>query len=108
MLHSRGARVHVLPGEQVDLVETLRILKDEGVERLLVEGGATLNAALLRLRLVDEITIYIAPLIFGGRTAPTLAAGLGLPRDRAIPLQLVGSEQWDDGGVLLHYRVSAQ
>jgi 2,5-diamino-6-(ribosylamino)-4(3H)-pyrimidinone 5'-phosphate reductase len=108
MLHSRGARVHVLPGEQVDLVETLRILKDEGVERLLVEGGATLNAALLRLRLVDEITIYIAPLIFGGRTAPTLAAGLGLPRDRAIPLQLVSSEQWDDGGVLLHYRVSAQ
>src|SRR5512143_397777 len=58
LLHSRGAQVHVLPGEQPDLVDVLRTLKEEDIDRLLVEGGATLNAALLRLGLVDEITVY--------------------------------------------------
>ena len=34
---------------------------------------------------------------------PTLAGGPGLPRDGALALKLVASEQWEDGGVLLHY-----
>ena len=70
----------------------------------MVEGGATLNFELMRLRLVDELTIYIAPMIFGGEKAPTIAAGSGLVRSDAIPLRLVESQPWDDGGVLLRYR----
>ncbi|HTO99936.1 MAG TPA: dihydrofolate reductase family protein [Anaerolineales bacterium] len=106
MLRSAGARVVVLGSGEIDLAEALRILKEEeGIERLMVEGGATFNYALLKLGLVDEISVYVAPMVFGGGHAPTLAGGAGLPRGRAIALKLLGSEQWDDGGVLLRYEV---
>jgi 2,5-diamino-6-(ribosylamino)-4(3H)-pyrimidinone 5'-phosphate reductase len=107
MLQAREAHLYVLGGSPIDLVEVLRILKeDEAIERLMVEGGATLNSELLRLGLVDEISVYVAPMIFGGDSAPTLAGGPGLPRDRAMALKLIHSEQWDDGGILLHYQVA--
>jgi 2,5-diamino-6-(ribosylamino)-4(3H)-pyrimidinone 5'-phosphate reductase len=105
MLRTAGATVHILAGERPDLAEALHMLKDDGIESLLVEGGATLNHALLSLGLVDELTVYVAPLIFGGESSPTLAGGLGLRRDHAIALKLLRAEPWDDGGVLLHYAV---
>lgn len=103
LIRTSGAELFVLEGEHVDLIEALRILKGNGIHKLMVEGGATLNFEMLNLGLVDELTLYIAPLIFGGETAPTLAAGSGLVRSAAIPLKLIKSEEWEDGGVLLHY-----
>jgi len=58
---------------------------------------------LLRLGLVDEVSAYIAPMIFGGESAPTMAAGPGVERSAAIPLKLIDVEKSDDGGVLLKY-----
>jgi 2,5-diamino-6-(ribosylamino)-4(3H)-pyrimidinone 5'-phosphate reductase len=103
LLRSRRAEVFVLGSERVDLAGALRILKENDINNLMVEGGATLNFELINLGLVDELTMYVAPMIFGGETAPTLAAGFGLTRSAAIPLKLVKSEEWEDGGVLLHY-----
>ena len=90
---------------RVDLPRALSTLKELGIHRLMVEGGGTLNFELLRFGLVDELTIYIAPLAFGGESAPTLAAGSGLVRSAAIPLKLVNAETWEDGGVLLEYQI---
>jgi len=104
MLRSCGAEVFVHEGERVNLISALQTLKTKGVNRLMVEGGATLNFELLRQGLVDELTIYVAPMIFGGTSAPTMAAGPGLVRNGAIPLKLVESQAWDDGGVLLRYQ----
>jgi 2,5-diamino-6-(ribosylamino)-4(3H)-pyrimidinone 5'-phosphate reductase len=104
-LRSRGVDVYVHDSEKVDLSEALATLKKLGIQRLMVEGGATLNFELLKLRLVDEITAYIAPMIFGGGSAPTMAAGPGLQRSAAIPLRLVSVEKEEDGGVLLKYLV---
>jgi 2,5-diamino-6-(ribosylamino)-4(3H)-pyrimidinone 5'-phosphate reductase len=103
LLKSRGVDVYVDDSEKVNLPKALETLKELGVERLMVEGGATLNFELLRLGLVDEVTAYVAPMIFGGANAPTMAAGSGLERSEAIPLKLVNAETWDDGGVLLKY-----
>ena len=108
MLRSSGAEVYVLGNEHVDLVNVLHILKQNEIKNLMVEGGATLNFELINLGLVDELTIYIAPMIFGGETAPTLAAGLGRVRSAAIPMKLIKSEEWEDGSVLLHYRMSQE
>jgi len=103
-LRSCGAEVFIHDGKRVDLAKMMFILKEIGINRLMVEGGAALNFELVRLGLVDELTIYIAPLILGGESAPTLAAGSGLMRSDAIPLKLVESRAWDDGGVLLRYQ----
>ncbi len=105
LARSKGAEVYVLDGDRVDLAIALSKLKENRIERLMVEGGATLNFELLNLGLVDELTVYVAPMIFGGETAPTLAGGLGLARSAALPLKLVSSEQWEDGGVLLRYQL---
>lgn len=103
LLESFGVDVYVHDSEKVNLPRALQTLKQIGVDRLMVEGGATLNFELLRLGLVDEVTAYVAPMIFGGANAPTMAAGPGLERNEAIPLKLVSAETWEDGGVLLKY-----
>jgi 2,5-diamino-6-(ribosylamino)-4(3H)-pyrimidinone 5'-phosphate reductase len=104
LLTSRGVDVYVDESKQVDLHKALATLRDLGVDRLMVEGGSRLNFELLRLGLVDELTAYIAPMIFGGESAPTMAAGAGLERSEAIPLKLIDIEKWEDGGVLLRYQ----
>ena len=104
-LRTRGVEVYVHDTQRVDLPQALSTLKEIGVKRLMVEGGGTLNFELLRLGLVDELTAYVAPLLFGGESAPTLAAGPGLVRSAAIPLKLVEAEAWEAGGVLLHYKL---
>jgi 2,5-diamino-6-(ribosylamino)-4(3H)-pyrimidinone 5'-phosphate reductase len=107
-LRSQGMDVFVHAGERVNLKEMMHTLKEFGVDRLMVEGGATLNFELIRLGLVDEISAYIAPMIFGGGAAPTLASGSGLERGEAVPLKLTNVEHWEDGGVLLHYKVERE
>src|SRR5687767_4314813 len=64
MLTAAGAQVFVNDGAQVDLAAMMEILSTQGIRRLMVEGGGTLNFELLKRGLVDEITAYVAPLIF--------------------------------------------
>ena len=104
-LRDCGAQVFTMGDQRVDLKAALRTLKQEGIQRLLVEGGGTINEELLRLNLVDKIRVHIAPLIFGGERAPTFVDGIGLERDEAIQLQLDQVENPGDGGVVLHYSV---
>lgn len=105
-LENAGAQVFVLGEEQVDVSAVLESLYDLGIRKLMVEGGGTLIAEFFRLNLVDELTIYIAPFIFGGDSAPTLADGPGFLPEQAPPLRLETAEEFDDdGGVFIHYLV---
>ena len=103
LLKAQSVDVYVDDAQQVNLERALNTLKNLGIDRLMVEGGATLNFELMRLGLVDEVTAYVAPMIFGGESAPTMAAGAGVERSAAIPMKLVSAEAWEDGGVLLTY-----
>lgn len=103
LLRQQGVLVYVLGEQQVDLALAMQKLLEMGVQRLLVEGGGILIESLLRLQLIDEINIYIAPLIFGGASAPTFVNGQGFSLDEALRLQLIAINKLGDGGVLLHY-----
>jgi len=41
---------------------------------------------------------------FGGANAPTLADGLGVSREHALQMNLIGVEHWEDGSVILKYK----
>lgn len=100
-----GLDVFVEDAPQVDLHQMMLTLKKIGVDHLMVEGGGTMNFELIRLGLIDEIMIYVSPMVFGGANSPTMADGLGLPRDAAIDLKLAHVEKMEDGGVLLRYKI---
>lgn len=66
-LQARGAEVLLAPDAagKVDLAAMLHTLAERGVNELHVEAGHKLNASLLRAGLVDELLIYLAPLLIG-------------------------------------------
>ncbi|MDX2024886.1 bifunctional diaminohydroxyphosphoribosylaminopyrimidine deaminase/5-amino-6-(5-phosphoribosylamino)uracil reductase RibD [Microcella sp.] len=49
-----------------DLGAGLSELYERGIRRLYVEGGPTLASAFLREGLVDDVLVYLAPLLLGG------------------------------------------
>lgn len=74
-----GVRVIVCPVRRgrVSLPYLFDRLKNEGVDKLLIEGGPTLIGQALSDQLVDRVDIYIAPKIMG--EAGGLDAVIGLP-----------------------------
>jgi 2,5-diamino-6-(ribosylamino)-4(3H)-pyrimidinone 5'-phosphate reductase len=104
-LRAHNVEIFVEDAPRVDLSKMMLTLYSIGVKRLMVEGGGTMNFELMRLGLVDELMIYIAPMIFGGSHAPTPADGIGVPRDLAIEINLQDVVRWDDGGLVLKYKI---
>ena len=64
--------------DKLDLEFGLKLLGAMGIDSILLEGGATLNASMLEARLVQKVQTYIAPKIFGGKNAPSPVAGIGV------------------------------
>ena len=109
VLSKLGVEVYVLGKKRVDLEKALERLYQLGVRRLMIEGGGTLNFELLRLGLVDELSVYVAPKIFGGGSAPTMADGDGLVESAAKTLMLMDVRVLDEtAGVLIRYQLKKE
>ena len=67
-------------GEKVDLNILMRELAAREITSVLLEGGGTLNFAMLEAGLVDKVVAFIAPKILGGKNAPTAVAGAGFEK----------------------------
>jgi riboflavin-specific deaminase-like protein len=98
--------VRICGRDEIDFTETLRWLRNEWrISRLVCEGGGILNDALFRCRAVDELHLTLCPLIFGGRLAPTLSDGIGIPHlPNALRLILRGRRRVG-AELFLRYRV---
>ena len=81
----------------VALPEVLADLRSRGVERLLCEGGPTVNRALLAEGLVDELFLTLSPVV-SGEGPPIIAAGTSAP----LSLRSVATA---DGDLYLRYSV---
>lgn len=105
LLEKAGAQVFVRCDKMIDLRDVLQSLYDQGIKTLMVEGGGTVIAGFLNQNLVDELTAYIAPKIFSGSTAPTLADGPGFSNFKDLNFQLESVSKFDEeGGILVHYK----
>lgn len=70
-LEARGVRILSAPAcdGRVDLEWGLAALRAEGLWSLMVEGGSELLGALLAARLFDQVALFRAPSLLGGRTS---------------------------------------
>ena len=77
-LTSAGVEVMPVPmaDDRCDLAETLTLLGARGLQQVLVEAGPTLITAFLKQKLVDEVRIYIAPLILGANGNADITAAM--------------------------------
>ncbi len=79
-LQAHGAEVIVAPGEN----ETARVraalvqLGETGITSILLEGGPRLAGAFLDAGEIDELRLFVAPIVLGGRTARSALEGEGV------------------------------
>ena len=100
-IRSAGAEVVRLPssGGSVDLAAALALLSDRQVNELLVECGAGLAGAFFAAGLVDELRLYIAPMLLGRGARPL--ADLEAPASMAERLEFSIVERQDVGKDLM-------
>jgi 5-amino-6-(5-phosphoribosylamino)uracil reductase len=89
-------------GERVRAREIGEDLHRRGVRRLLVEGGARVQADFLQEDLVDELHLAVAPLFVGDSRAPRFGQDGRYPWTRDRRARLVDTEQVGDVAVLTY------
>ena len=78
---------------QVDLTHALQRLATIGLTRILCEGGATLAAALIRARLVDDLITFTAGKLIGGTGQAALGPLADAPLADLPMLTLIAHRQ---------------
>jgi 2,5-diamino-6-(ribosylamino)-4(3H)-pyrimidinone 5'-phosphate reductase len=83
----------------------LEILYNRGIKKLMVEGGSTVIWNFLKQGLVDDLFVFIGPMIIGGKYTPSMADGEGITRDdELINLEIVEVKKIGNG-LLVHYKL---
>ena len=89
-VRATGAEVIVCEADgnsRVNLETLWRRLGERNIQHLLVEGGATLNQAILESGLTQRMMVVLCPLMLGGDDAPGIFRGPGIEAlDHAIRL----------------------
>jgi 2,5-diamino-6-hydroxy-4-(5-phosphoribosylamino)pyrimidine 1'-reductase len=96
---AKKAEVVVSGKKRVDLKKLMETLHQMKINKILLEGGGTLNSSMLENNLVDEIYMTIAPSIIGEGIR-----WVERPLSGDIQLNYVGSKRLGSQ-VVLHYTV---
>ena len=75
---NRGVKFFFSGDKRVDLKALMSYLHEEGIDKLMLEGGSTLNFSMIKSGLIDEISICVAPMIVGGANAKTFLTARAL------------------------------
>ncbi|HXI12605.1 MAG TPA: bifunctional diaminohydroxyphosphoribosylaminopyrimidine deaminase/5-amino-6-(5-phosphoribosylamino)uracil reductase RibD [Thermoanaerobaculia bacterium] len=88
-----------VPGKgRIDLDVVLEVLHERGVRSLIAEGGSTLHSELIRKGLWQKMTLFVAPAVLGGSTAPSIFEDEGVlemaeaPHFRFDRVELLGGD----------------
>ena len=83
---------------------SLRRLKELfHIDRLLLAGGAVMNASLLQSGLIDELSVLAAPVVDGGAGAPLFRRGGILPAAAPAAFKLKDVKRLEEDGLWLRY-----
>ena len=89
----------------IDLEILLELLYTRGIKTLMVEGGSTVIWNFLKQRLVDDLYVYVGPMIIGGKNTPTLSDGDGIKGiGELISLEIANINRLGPG-ILIHYKM---
>lgn len=93
--------------DHVDLAAALHALHDRyGVERVRADSGGTLNGVLLRLGLVTEVSLLVAPVLLGDdRSRPFYHASGTVTCSEEMALRLTHQERLAGNHLWLRYQV---
>lgn len=94
-LEAQGARIIRFPAVsegRISLTKVLEFLYQEGIESVMVEGGARIITSFLVAQLVDHMVVTIAPKILGGLNAVEYLNGSGLPHLENAQYHVLGSD----------------
>lgn len=96
--------------KEIDFVDVFKRLKiDYGIKRVTIQTGGTLNATLLRLKLIDRVSIVIAPCLIGGKNTSSLISGASLHTEKELPhvkaLKLLSCKKLKNNYLHAIYRV---
>lgn len=96
--------------KQIDFVNLFRKLKqDYGINKVTIQTGGTLNSIFLRNKLIDKISIVVAPTLIGGKDTPSLIDGKSLSSIKELllikALKLTRVKKLHDSYLYLKYNV---
>ena len=106
-LENLGVELLRVPSEkgEINLQLLVKELGKQGIDSVLIEGGGTLNEDALQSGIVNEVKVFIAPKIFGGRGGKTPVEGLGIEKvEQAVKLKLQRISQVGED-ILAEYKV---
>lgn len=101
-----GHEIQVAPMEnkRVDLNFVMQDLGKRGISSVLVEGGSTLNASMIRNNIADKIILFMNSRIIGGTGTKTLVGGDPYKAANSLPgLRISGIKRLDEDIVIEAY-----
>ncbi len=95
---------------EIDFVDLFRKLKEDfKIDNLTIQTGSTLNSIFLRHKLIDKISIVLAPALIGGKETPSLIGGKSLSSINELKyikaLKLIEVKKLNDSYLYLKYNV---
>lgn len=90
----KGVRIIQLQEDNLAISTMLTRLGEEGISSIFVEGGAEVNGSFLKEKAINQVIVYLAPKLFGGKQAPTAIGGSGIESiDDSLQLTIKSVEQ---------------
>lgn len=110
-LRSRYKNIEIIEyTNKVDLDDLLTVMKNKyGAERITIQSGELLNSAWVRQKLVDYVSIVIAPCLIGGKNTQSLIGGESLHTqgdlNKIKSLKLIKCDILEDSYIHLYYEM---
>jgi len=102
-----GNKVEIIKSKKnkdglIDLKELMELCLCRGIKKLMVEGGGKVIWNFLKSGFVDDIFLYIGPIVIGGENTPSISGIIN--NSKNIPLKLINAKKIGPG-ILLHYEL---